>query len=132
MSKYLSFSEVVFKDRITLIVALTEIGCRTIKQGVNIEMGRYWGEQSRQLADVIIPRDTIGNRFGDIGFARTDDGSYTPIMDDLDKERVLDGNFMTRLRTAYNERVVAQVAARLQGSVRREMCGNVLKIKVRY
>lgn len=95
-------------------------------------MGRYWGEQSRQLADVIIPRDTIGNRFGDIGFVRTDDGSYTPIMDDLDKERVLDGNFMTRLRTAYNERVVAQVAARLQGSVRREMCGNVLKIKVRY
>lgn len=132
MSKYLSFSDVSFKDRATLVAALGEIGCRSIKEGNDLEMGRYWGEQSKNLADVIIPRNTIGNSFGDIGFTRTDDGSYTPVIDDLDQARVLDGKFIQRLRAAYNERVVHEVAARLKGSLRREMCGNVLKIRVRY
>lgn len=132
MSKYLSFSEVVFKDRATLVAALAEIGCSNIKQGDNLEMGRYWAEQTKQTADIIIPRRTIGNSFGDIGFVRTSDGSYTPIMDDLDRERALKGNFMTRLRSAYNEQVVREVAARVHGTMHRTQEGNVLKIKVRY
>lgn len=132
MSKYLSFTEVSFKDRETLVLALVEIGCKKITQGINIEMGRYWNEQTKQAADIIIPRNTIGNSFGDIGFVRGSDGCYTPVMDEYDRERVFGGMFISRLRTAYNERVVAQVATRLNGTMRRETNGNVLKIKVRF
>lgn len=132
MSKYLSFSDVVFKDRETLVSALVQIGCQNIKQGEAIEMGRYYAEQTKQTAEIIVSRHTIGNYFGDIGFVRTTDDSYTPIMDDLDKSRALEGKFMTRLRAAYNEQVVARVATRLHGTMHRTQSGNVLKIKVRY
>lgn len=132
MSKYLSFTEVSFKDGETLIAALTEIGCNNIKQGVGLEMGRYWAEQTKQHSDIIIPRNTIGNSFGDIGFVRGSDGCYTPVMDEYDRRRALGGKFISRLRAAYNEKVVNQVAARLRGTMHRTENGNVLKIKVRF
>ncbi len=42
MSKYMTFNEVVFKDRDLLISALQDIGCKEIRQGENLEMGRYY------------------------------------------------------------------------------------------
>ena len=45
MSKYMTFTEVVFKDRDLLIAALEEIGCKYIRQGENLEMGRYYSDQ---------------------------------------------------------------------------------------
>ncbi len=132
MSKYMTFTEVVFKDRDLLVAALEDIGCKEIRQGENLEMGRYYWEQLRQRADVIIPRNAIGNLCGDIGFQRSESGEYTPVIDDLDGRRILNGQFIPRLRAAYNERVVSKVAARLRGSVHRTVEGGVVKIKVRY
>ena len=110
MSKYLTFTEIAFKDRETLAIALTDIGCRTIRRGVNLPMGRYYHEQTPQLADIILPRQTFGNPYGDIGFQRQADQTLTPIMDDLDRSRVLHGHFSPKLRAAYHERVVNQVS----------------------
>lgn len=132
MSKYMAFTEASFKNSATLVASLIEIGCVNIKQGEDLEMGRYYREQNAQKAEIIIPRYTIDNNFGDIGFVCANDGSYTPVMDDLDRERALGGHFLTRLRTTYNEKVVAQVAARLRGTMHRTESGNMLKIKVRY
>lgn len=132
MSKYLSFTEITFKDRATLVAALSDIGCSAVKQGDALRMGRYWDEQKSQTADIIIPRYTVGNSFGDIGFVRHADGSYSPVIDDLDSTRALGGKFVSRLRAAYNERVVAQVAARVRGTMHRTESGNVLKIRVRF
>jgi len=132
MSKYLTVTEVVFKDRDLLVAALEDIGCEEIKQGENLALGRYYSEQLQQRADIIIPRDKIGNFYGDIGFQRSEKGEYAPIIDDLDSSRVLNGRFIPRLRAAYNERVVGKVAARLRGSVHRTTEGGIVKIKVRY
>jgi len=132
MSKYMTFPEVVFKDRELLIAALEEIGCQEIRQGANLEMGRYYSEQLEQRAEIVIPRNTIDNYYGDIGFARTESGEYRPVMDDLDRSCALNGRFIPKLRTAYNERVVAKVAARLRGTISRTVEGGVVKIKVRY
>ncbi len=132
MSKYLTFTEIAFKDRETLTIALTDIGCQTIREGVDLEMGRYYNEQTPQRADIIIPRQTFGNVYGDIGFGRQADQSLTPIIDDLDRSRVLDGQFISKLRVAYHERVVNQVARRLRGTVQRVVEGNVIKLRVRY
>jgi len=132
MSKYMTFSEVIFKDRDLLIGALEDIGCKEIKQGENLEMGHYYSDQLRQRVAIIVPRDTVGNFYGDIGFRRSENGEYTPVIDNLDEREVLNGQFIPRLRTAYNERVVGKVAARLRGTVHRAVEGGVVKIKVRY
>jgi len=132
MSKYLTFTDVVFKNRALLIAALEDIGCNQIRQGEDIEMGSYYSEQSKQKVVIVIPRDNIGNRYGDIGFERTENGDYIPIIDDLDRSRALNGRFIPQLRTAYNERVIKRVAARLRGTIHRTVEGGVVKIKVRY
>ena len=132
MSKYLAFTEVVFKDLSLLVAALEGIGCAEIRQGENLKMGSYWNEQRETSADVIVPRKSVGNTFGDIGFQRTESGSYAPIIDELDQSRALGGRFIPLLRAAYNERVVAQVALRVRGTVHRETQGGVVKIKVRF
>ena len=87
MSKYLAFTEVVFKDRALLVSALEQIGCSRVIQGENLAMGRYWAEQDETRADVVVPRGTVGNGFGDIGFVRVEGGGLAPVLDDLDKER---------------------------------------------
>ena len=132
MSKYMTFTEVVFKDGDLLIAALEDIGCKEIRRGQSLAMGLYYSEQLQQRADIIIPRNTIGNSFGDIGFQRSESGEYTVIIDDIDGHRVLNGQFIPRLRAAYNERVVSKVATRLRGSVHRTVEGGVVKLKVRY
>lgn len=132
MSKYLAFTEVAFKDRALLLDALREIGCQEVRQGVNLPLGQYWREQEHLTADLIIPRHSIGNYYGDIGFARSAEGSYRVIVDELDRARALEGQFLTRLRTAYHERVIAQIAARVRGTLHRRTSGQLLHIKVRY
>lgn len=133
MSKYLAFNEVVFKDREMLVRALEDIGCKNIQVGTDLQMGRYYAEQreQKQTADVIIPRYAIGNSFGDIGFVRTDAG-LAPVLDEYDQSRALGGQFIQRLRAAYNERAVGKVAARVRGTLHRTVVGGVTKIRVRF
>lgn len=132
MSKYLAFTEVVFKDRELLISALEKIGCSNIRQGENLAMGRYWEEQAETRADIIVSRGVVGNTFGDIGFTRVEGGGYAPVLDDLDKTRALGGKFLPRLRASYNELAIAQVAARVNGTMQRSVSGGVVKIRVRF
>lgn len=132
MSKYLTFTDIAFKDRDTLALALLDLGCQTLRHGVEMEMGRYYSEQVSQRADLIIPRRTFGNLYGDIGFQRQADQTFTPIIDDLDRGCVLDGEFIPKLRVAYHEQVVRQVASRLRGTVQRVVEGGVIKLRVRY
>src|SRR5262245_444981 len=119
MSKYMTYQETLFKDRDLLIGALEDIGCKQIHQGKDLEMGRYYLEQSVQNVQIIIPRNSIGNTFGDIGFLQTDTGEYRPVMDNIDHKRALKGEFIPKLRMAYNERVIAAVTAKLRGTAHR-------------
>lgn len=83
-------------------------------------------------ADIIIPRYSVGNSFGDIGFQLTEAGGYAPVIDELDKDRALGGRFIPLLRAAYNEHAVAEVATRVRGTLHRTQQGGVVKIKVRF
>ena len=48
-------------------------------------------------------------------------------------QRVLHGGrFLTRLRTAYSERVVEEVTRRLRGTARRSVEGSLITVKVRF
>lgn len=67
------------------------------------EMGRYYSDQVPQKAEVIIPRNTIGNYYGDIGFRRPENGDYTLVIDNLDQNHVHNSRFIPQLRAAYKE-----------------------------
>ena len=45
MSKYLTFPEILFKDRRLLVAALTEIGFSDIEEGEQIPLYGYQGDR---------------------------------------------------------------------------------------
>jgi len=131
MSKYLTFPDVVFKDRRLLLAALADLGYADVETGEALPLYGYQGDRRSETAEIVVRRQHIGAASNDLGFQRTSEG-YVPIVSEYDL-RVLQGSqFLARLRTAYSERVVEEVRKRLRGTARRTVEGNVVKIKVRF
>ena len=131
MSKYLTFSDIVFKDEALLLAALADMGYTEVERGESLPLYGYRGDQRAERAQLVVRRQHIGSVSNDLGFARAEQG-YTPIISEYDQRTLLDGKFLPRLRTAYNERVVETLQRRLHGTLRREQQGAVLKMKLRY
>ena len=131
MSKYLTFSDIVFKDEALLLAALADVGYTEVERGESLSLYGYHGDQRAERAQLVVRRQHIGHASNDLGFARAEQG-YTPIISEYDQRTMLDGHFLPRLRTAYNERVVETLQRRLRGTLRREQHGAVLKMKIRY
>ena len=131
MSKFLSFPDIVFKDRQLLLAALVDLGHAVVEEGEELPLYGYLGDRRPETADIVIRRKFVGAASNDLGFARTDQG-YTPIVSEYDQRTLHQGQFLVKLRTAYSERVVEEVRKRLHGTARRTVEGNVVKIKVRF
>ena len=131
MSKYLTFPELVFKDRSLLLAALAELGYADIEEGEQLPLYGYQGDRRPETAEIVVRRQVIGPASNDLGFARTQEG-YVPIVSEYDQRALLGGHFLPRLRTAYSEAVVEEVRRRLHGTARRTVEGGVVKIRVRY
>jgi hypothetical protein len=131
MSKYLSFPEIVFKDRRLLLAALAEIGFADVEEGDQLPLYGYQGDRRPEAAEIVVRRRLIGAASNDLGFARTSLG-YVPIISEYDERTLLAGQFLPRLRTAYGEAVVEEVRRRLHGTTHRTVEGGVVKIRVRY
>lgn len=131
MSKYIVFSEIVFKDRGLLLAALGDIGYAQIEQGETLALYGYKGDRRAETAQIVVRRTHLGSASNDLGFARTDSG-YIPILSEYDRAALHGGRLLPKLRTAYAERVVERVRGRLKGSARRVTEGSVTKIRVRY
>lgn len=131
MSKYLSFSDILFKDRRLLLAALADLGYANVEEGDALSLFGYQGDQRPETAEIIIRRQQIGAASNDLGFTRTPQG-YVPIVSEYDARVLHGGQFLVKLRTAYGERVVEEVRKRLHGTARRTVEGGVVKIKVRF
>src|SRR4051794_26011844 len=131
MSKYLTFPELIFKDRRLLLAALAELGYADAEEGAQLPLYGYQGDRRPETAEIGGRRQMIGPASNDLGFARTQEG-YVPIVSEYDQRALLAGQFLPRLRTAYSEAVVEEVRRRLHGTTRRTMEGGVVKIRVRY
>lgn len=131
MSKYLTFPEIVFKDRRLLLAALAEIGFADVEEGDQLPLYGYQGDRRPETAEIVVRRQLIGPASNDLGFARTPNG-YVPIMSEYDERTLVAGQFLPRLRTAYGEAVVEEVRRRLHGTTHRTVEGGVVKIRVRY
>jgi hypothetical protein len=131
MSKYLTFPDIVFKDRRLLLDALADIGFADVEEAEGLHLYGYQGDQRPETAAIVVRRRLIGRASNDIGFARSADG-YVPIVSEFDQRTALGGAFLPRLRTAYNERVVEAVRQRVRGTAHRTVEGSLVKIRVRF
>lgn len=131
MSKYLTFTDVVFKSEALLVAALADLGYTDVEQGEALPLYGYQGDRRAECAEIVVRRRHIGPASNDLGFARTAEG-YTPIISEYDQRTMHGGKFVASLRAAYNERVVGEMQRRLRGSLRRETQGSIVKLKIRY
>jgi len=131
MSKYLAFTEILFRDRRLLLAALTDLGYGQVEEGEALSLYGYEGDRRSETAEIVVRRRHIGTASNDLGFAHTPQG-YTPIISEYDQRTLHGGQFLARLRTAYSERVVEEVRRRLHGTARRSIEGSLVKITVRY
>ena len=131
MSKYLTFSDLVFKDRTLLVGALSDLGYAEIDEGEALPLYGYQGDQRPETAEIVVRRAYLGSLSNDLGFVRTE-GGFVPLISDYDQGALYGGRLLVALRTAYSERAVAEVARRLRGVVHRTVEGSLVRIRVRY
>jgi hypothetical protein len=131
VSKYLTFTDLVFKDRALLIGALSDLGYGEVDEGDALPLYGYRGDERPETAEIVVRRNQLGSLSNDLGFVRTEDG-YAPVISEYDQGALHGGRLLASLRTAYSERVVAEVARRLRGSVHRTVEGSLVKIRIRY
>lgn len=131
MSKYLAYTQIIFRDRGLLVAALADLGYTQVEDGQDLPLYGYQGDRRPETAALVVRREHIGSASNDLGFAHSADG-YFPIISEYDQQTLLGGRFLPRLRVAYAEHVVETVRKRLRASVRRAVEGNVVKLKVRY
>jgi hypothetical protein len=131
MSKYLVFDEICFADRRLLLAALADIGYVEVEEGEALPLYGYRGDRRPETAEIVVRRRHLGSASNDLGFARTPAG-YVPIVSEYDQRALHGGQLLVKLRTAYSERVVEEVRRRLNGTARRTVEGNLVRIRVRF
>ena len=131
MSKYLTYTDILFKDRRLLLAALADLGYTEVEEGEALPLFGYMGDQRPETAEIVVRRRYIGSASNDLGFARTAEG-FVPVISEYDQRVLHGGQFLVKLRTAYHERVVEEVKRRLHGTVQRVVEGHLIKIRVRY
>ena len=131
MSKYLIYQDIVFKDRRLLLAALADLGYTEVEEGEALPLYGYQGDRRPETAELVVRRRHLGSASNDLGFARTPDG-FVPLISEYDQRVLHGGQVLTKLRTAYSERVVEAVSRRLHGTARRTVEGSVIKVKVRF
>ncbi len=131
VSKYLTFPDIVFKDRRLLLAALADLGYADVEEGDALPLHGYQGDRRPETAELVVRRHHLGRLSNDLGFARTPAG-YVPLVSDYDQRALHGGRFLPQLRAAYSERVVAELQRRLRGTAQRRVEGGLIKITVRY
>ena len=131
MSKYLVFTDLVFKDRRLLLAALADVGYTDVEEGEALALYGYLGDKRTETAQIVVRRKYLGSASNDLGFVYTPQG-YVPIVSEYDQRVLHGGQFLAKLRTAYHEHVVEAVKRRLHGTAQRVVEGHLIKIKVRY
>lgn len=131
MSKYMTFTDAAFKDRDCLLQALAECGYREVEEGDALSLYGYQGDRRRETAQIVVRRKFIGSASNDLGFQKTESG-YVPVISEYDQRYVMQGRFLTNLRTNYNLKSAKKLARNLRGSLHQERVGSTIKIRIKY
>lgn len=131
MSKYMTFTGAAFKDRECLLNALAECGYGTVEEGEALSLYGYQGDRRAETAQIVVRRKFIGSASNDLGFQKTDAG-YVPVISEYDQRYMMQGKFLTNLRTNYNLKSAEKLARSLRGTLHKERVGSTIKIRIKY
>jgi len=131
MSKYMTFTSAAFKDRECLLNALSECGYSEVEEGEALSLYGYQGDRRPETAQIVVRRKFIGGASNDLGFQKTDAG-YVPVISEYDQRYMMQGKFLTNLRTNYNLKSAEKLARSLRGTLHREHIGSTIKIRIKY
>ena len=131
MSKYITFTSAAFKDRECLLNALKESGYSEVEEGESLWLYGYQGDRRPETAQIVVRRKFIGSASNDLGFQKTDAG-YVPVISEYDQRYMMQGKFLTALRTNYNLKSAEKLARSLRGTLTRERVGSTIKIRIKY
>ncbi len=131
MSKYMTFTDAAFKDRECLLKALAECGYGVVEEGEALSLYGYQGDRRPETAQIVVRRKFIGAASNDLGFQKTDAG-YVPVISEFDQRTMMQGKFLTALRTNYNLKSAEKLARNLRGTLYQERVGSTIKIRIKY
>ncbi len=127
----MTFTGTAFKDRECLLKALAECGYGTVEEGESLSLYGYQGDRRPETAQIVIRRKFIGNASNDLGFQKTDAG-YVAVISEYDQRYIMQGKFLTALRTNYNLKSAEKLARNLRGTLHQERVGSTIKIRIKY
>lgn len=131
MSKYMTFTDAAFKDRESLLQALAECGYKVVEEGESLSLYGYQGDRRPETAQIVVRRDYIGAASNDLGFQKTDAG-FVPVISEYDQRYMMQGKFLTALKTNYNLKSTEKLARNLRGTLHQERVGSTIKIRIKY
>ncbi|MFN3653410.1 MAG: DUF1257 domain-containing protein [Armatimonadota bacterium] len=115
----------VFRDRESLVHALTELGWSREQIEDHEEatpLYGYQGDLRLETAHVIIRRRHIGGLSNDLGFARQEDGTYAAIISEYDRDSLgYDAAWLGRLRQSYAAEQIRKQCAQRRIPLQREV-----------
>ncbi len=127
----MTFTDTAFKDRDCLRDALSECGYAETEEGEALSLYGYRGDRREETAQIVVRRKYIGSASNDLGFQKTDAG-YVPVISEFDQRHMMQGKFLTSLRTNYNLKSAEKLARNLRGTLTRERVGSTIKIRIKY
>ena len=127
----MTFTEAAFKDRECLLKALAECGYETVEEGESLSLYGYRGDRRPETAQLVVRRKFVGAASNDLGFQKTENG-YVPVISEYDQTYVMQGKFLTALRTNYNLKSAEKLARNLRGTLQQERVGSTIKIRIKY
>ncbi len=127
----MTFTSAAFKDRECLLNALSECGYTQVEEGEALSLYGYQGDRRPETAQIVVRRKFIGSASNDLGFQKTDAG-YAPCISEFDQETMMQGKFLTVLRTNYNLKSAEKLARSLRGTLHKERIGSTIKIRIKY
>jgi len=127
----MTFTDTAFKDRECLLNALSKCGYGTVEEGASLSLYGYQGDKRAETAQIVVRRKFIGSASNDLGFQKTDNG-YVPVISEYDQRYMMQGKFLTNLRTNYNLKSAEKLARNLRGTLHKERIGSTIKIRIKY
>ena len=122
----MTFTETAFKDRDYLVQALAECGYTEVEEGEALSLYDYLGDKRPETAQIVVRRRFIGSASNDLGFQKTENG-YIPVISEYDQRTMMQGKFLTTLRTNYNLKSAEKLARNLRGTLYKVRVGSTIK-----
>ena len=121
----------VQRPRMSAECALPNAVTERSKKARAVSLYGYQGDKRAETAQIVVRRKFIGSASNDLGFQKTDNG-YVPVISEYDQRYMMQGKFLTTLRTNYNLKSAEKLARNLRGTLHKERIGSTIKIRIKY